>query len=157
MKLPLVLLAALFITATASAADVPALRADHTETVEKELVKVEHNWNEAFKNRDKAALQAICGQDFLLTNDDGTVIGRTTFIGDALTKLKVVNYTVSEVTAHSYGDTGIVTGLWKGTISVDDHLTEATERFTDTFVRRDNHWWAVAGQMTRVTQDGAAE
>ena len=147
---------AVTLAGTACAADAPILRADHKVEVERELVKVEHTWNEAFKDRDKAGLSAICGEDFLFTGEDRKLADRTKFIAEATTHLKVMSYAVSDVTARFYGDTGILNALWKGTVIEDDHRSEVTVRFTDTFVRRDGRWWAVASQMSRAAEAGAA-
>jgi len=153
MKLPITCMLTLFIATAACAADAPILKADRKEEAEQQLIKVEHAWNEAFKNRDKNTLAAITSEDFLFTGEDGKVVDRKQFIAEATTRVKVTDYKVSEPVVRSYGDTGIVGGLWKGTVVVDDHSAGVSVRFTDTFVRRDNHWWAVASQMTRYTDN----
>ncbi len=153
MKLPITGMLTLFIATVACAADAPILKADHKEEAEQQLVKVEHAWNEAFKNRDKDALGAICSDDFLFTGEDGKVLDRKRFIAEATTHIKVTDYKVSEPIVRSYGDTGIVSGLWKGTVVVDEHSADASVRFTDTFVRRENRWWAVASHMTRCMEE----
>ena len=155
IKSALFLLITVFATTLSRAADVPILKADHKEDVEQQLIKVEHVWNEAFKDRDKAALSALCSEDFLFTGDDGKLVDRRRYIGDAATLVKVSKYTMTDVTARSYGDTGVVNGQWSGTVEVDGHSAEITLRFTDTFVRRENRWWAVASHMTRVSEAGA--
>ena len=156
MKFQITITFALLIATAARAADAPALKADHKQEVEQQLIKVEHTWNEAFKNREKEGLSSICSEDFLFTGEDGKVVDRKRFIVEATTRIKVTDYKVSEPIVRSYGDTGIVIGLWKGSVVVDEHNAEVAVRFTDTFVRRDNRWWAVASQMTRATEDGAA-
>lgn len=156
MRLAMTLLAAMSLATCARAADTPPLKADHKQEVEQELIKVEHTWNEAFKNRDGAGLSAVCSEDFLFTGEDGKVVDRKRFIAEATTRIKVTEYKVSEPIVRSYGDTGIVIGLWKGTVVEDGHSADVAVRFTDTFVRRDNRWWAVASHMSRAGDDGAA-
>ena len=143
-------------TAICGAADAPPLKADHKEAVERQLIKLEHDWNEAMKNRDQAALSALCAQDFTFTGDDGKLMDRRLYLGEIMTRLKVTTYKESDVTARSYGDTGVTNGQWTGTILVDGHASELTVRFTDTFVLRDSKWWAVASHMSRVQEEGAA-
>ena len=142
--------------ACASAADAPGLKADNKDEVVQQLIMAEHAWNEAFKNRDKVALSAFCSEDFMYTGEDGKVVDRKRFIAEATTRIKVTEYKVSEPIVRTYGDTGIVIGLWKGTVVVDDHSSSVAVRFTDTFVRRDNRWWAVASQMTHVSEEDVA-
>jgi ketosteroid isomerase-like protein len=136
--------------AISGAADAPGLRADRKPDTERQLVKTEQNWNEAFMNRNKTALASLCADDFQVTDDDGKVEDKARYIEDATRHVKVVTYTLSNMTARAYGETGIVMGQWTGTVAADDGNTELTFRFTDTFVRREGRWWAVASQMTRL-------
>jgi ketosteroid isomerase-like protein len=134
----------------AGAADVSILKADRKPDVEQQLLKVERDWNEAFKTGDKTALSALCAEDFVATDDDGLTSDKPSFIEDATKHVKVLSYSMSNLAAKSYGDTGIVTGRWKGKVSVAGKETEFTAAFTDTFVRRDGRWWAVATHMSRI-------
>ncbi len=137
--------------AISRAADPPELRADVKPDVERQLMKVEQDWNEAFKSRDKTALTSFCAEDCQFTDDDGKISDRAHYIEDASKNVKVASYTLSGLVARAYGETGVVTGRWKGTIETSDGNTELTVRFTDTFVRREGRWRAVASQMTRVS------
>jgi ketosteroid isomerase-like protein len=134
----------------AVAADVSTLKSDRKPDVEQQLLKVEREWSEAFKARDKTALSALCADDFVATDDDGLTSDKPSFIEDATKHVKVLSYSMSNMAAKSYGDTGIVTGRWSGKLSVEGETTEFTAAFTDTFVRRDGRWWAVATHMSRV-------
>ena len=156
MKIICMLVLTLLAATFARAADEPILKSDHKEAIEQALVKVERNWYEATKNRDKAALSALCSEDFQYTDEDGKPTDRTHYIGEIMTNVKISAYTMSAVSARSYGDTGIVQGRWDGTVEVDGHNAELKLQFTDTFVRRDNRWWAVASQATRIGDDRAA-
>ena len=51
-----------------------------------------------------------------------------------------------------YGDTAVVTGqtMLKGTIVATGKAIEATVQFTDTFVRLNGQWRAVAGQASKL-------
>ncbi len=139
----------------ATAADVPTLKADHKPDAAAQLMKVERDLNEAFKARDKNALMALCSEDFVFTDDDGKISGKTQFLRDATSNIQVVSYKLSDLVVHVYGDTGIITGKWSGTIKTEDAESKTALRFTDTFVRRDERWWEVASQLTRLAQNDA--
>jgi len=128
----------------AGAADISILKSDRKPDVEQQLLKIEHDWNEAFKARDKSALSALCAEDFVATDDEGLTSDKPVFIEDATKHVKVLSYSMSNLAAHAYGDTGIVTGRWKGKVLVAGEETEFTAAFTDTFVRRDGRWWVDA-------------
>ena len=153
VKTALTCLIALTMAGAACAADTPMLKADNKDESVQQLIKAEHAMNEAFKARDRETLGAVLSEDYLFTGEDGKALGKQKFIGEAA-GIKVVSYTMSELVGHTYGDTGILNGQWKGRIAVDQREEELTLRFTDTFVRRDGRWWAVAGHMTRIGGDG---
>ncbi|HLJ57879.1 MAG TPA: nuclear transport factor 2 family protein [Chthonomonadaceae bacterium] len=138
--------------AAAAAADAPGLKADRKDDVDQQLMKVEHAWNEALKSRDRAAFAAICSEDFVFTGEDGKVLDLKRFVDEATTKVKILDYKVTEPLVRSYGDTGVVSALWKGSVEVDGQHADAALRFTDTFVRRNGRWWAVASHMSRESE-----
>ena len=156
MRAMVTFLLALSLGGSACAADVQALKADHNTVTTQELIKVERAIDDAFKSGDGPALAAFLSDDYLYTGEDGKVADKRRFLAEAA-KIKVGAYALSEVVAHSYGDTGIVTGLWRGKVSSDGNENEVALHFTDTFVRRDHRWWNVAGAVTRVSGDAGAE
>ena len=140
-------------SAVSGAAEAPGLKADRKPDTERRLVKFEQDWNEAFKNRDKTALASLCADDFQVTDDEGKVEDKAHYMEDAARHVKIVTYALSSMTARAYGDTGVVLGQWTGTVAAEEGNVELTFRFTDTFVRREGRWRAVASQMTRVPTD----
>lgn len=140
------------ICAFAKAADAPTLKADHKPDVTAQLLKVERDLNEAFKARDKTTLAALCSEDCVFTDEDGKLSDKTHFLKSADSNFTIVSYTLSDLAVHVYGDTGILTGQWSGTIKTGDEETKTLFRFTDTFVRCNEHWYVVATQMTRIIQ-----
>jgi len=48
------------------------------------------------------------------------------------------------------GDTAIVHGLWTETATLNGKDTSGQFRFTDTFVKRDGRWQAVATYSTKL-------
>jgi len=134
----------------AQAADDVNLKADRKEAVDQQLLKVERDWNEAMKNRNRAALATLCSEDYVYTGDDGKTVSRAFYLSEITGHVKVTKYSLTGVTARTYGDTGIVYGEWDGTVEVDGESAEIKLKFTDTFVHRDNRWWAVASQSTRI-------
>jgi ketosteroid isomerase-like protein len=134
----------------AAAADIATLKADRKPETEQQLLKVERDWNEAFKAQDKTALSALCAEDFVATDAEGATSNKPSYLEDAVKQVKVLSYSLSNTSARAYGDSGIVTGRWKGKVSVQGQVTEFAAAFTDTFVRRDGRWWAVATHMSRL-------
>lgn len=134
----------------AKAGDIPALKADPAPAIAQHLFKLERAWNEAFKAKDTSALSAFCAEDFLSIDDEGQVSDKAHYLADSMKPTKVLSYALSNMVAHVYGDTAVLTGRWSGKISVEGEESMEAFQFTDTFVRRQGKWWAIASQMTRV-------
>jgi peptidylprolyl isomerase len=124
---------------------------------EQSLINVELQWAEAFKNRDKGALNAMLDQHFMFTDDEGQVINKDRYIDAVIRAIKVESYKLDDLKARVFGDTGVVTGLWTGTMIVAGKDASGAFRFTDTFVKRLGRWRVIASQDTRVPPPPGAE
>jgi peptidylprolyl isomerase len=124
---------------------------------EQSLRDIERQWAEAFKGRDKNALNAILDERFIFTDDEGQVIDKTQYIDAVMQAIKVESYKLDDLKVRVFGDTGVVTGLWSGTMSVTGKDASGAFRFTDTFVKRLGRWRAIASQDTRVPPPPGAE
>jgi len=117
---------------------------------EQSLKSAEHQWTEAFKNRDKDALNRILDDRFIFTDDKGQVFSKTEYIDAAMQAIKVESYSLDDMTVRVFGDTGVVTGSWTGKMTIDGKNASGAFRYTDTFVKRLGRWRAVASQDTRM-------
>lgn len=120
--------------------------------IEQALNDLELQWNEAFKNRDRDALDRILDDQFIFTDDDGQVSNKTQYVDSVMRAIKVESYKLDDVTVRVYGDTGVVAGRWTGKFTVDGKDASGEFRYTDTFVRRLGGWRVVASQDTRISQ-----
>lgn len=134
----------------AEATHLSVFKADHAPEMERHLLKKEHEWNEAYKAHDKEALSTFCAEEFIAIDDDGQVSDKAHYLANSAKAIKILSYALSNMVAHIYGDTGVVTGRWTGRISIEGVESGMTFQFTDTFVRRQGKWWEIASQMTRV-------
>ena len=116
---------------------------------EQALKDLELQWNGAFKNRDKDALNRILDDQFIFTDDEGQVFNKTHYIDAAIGAIKVESYSLDEMTVRVFGDTGVAAGRWTGKMTIDGKDVSGAFRFTDTFVKRLGRWRAVASQNTR--------
>jgi len=124
--------------------------------IEQKLKDLELQWNEAFKNRDRDALDRILDDQFIFTDDDGQVSNKTQYIDSVMQAIKVESYKLDDVTVRVYGDTCVVAGRWTGKLTVDGKDASGEFRYTDTFVRRPGGWRVVASQDTRIHKRGGA-
>lgn len=119
-------------------------------SAEQSLRAAGHQWMEAFKNRDQAALNRILDDQFIFTDVAGQVFNKTQYIDAAVRVIKIESYAMDDVMVRVIGDTGVVTGRWTGKITIDGKTAAEDVRYTDTFVRRLGKWRVVASQDTKM-------
>lgn len=117
---------------------------------EQSLKDAEHQWAEAFKNRDKDALNRILDERFVFTDDEGQVFNKTQYIDAAIGAIKVESYSLDDITVRVFGDTGVVAGRWTGKLTIQGKDASGAFRYTDMFVKRLGRWRVVASQNTRM-------
>ena len=117
---------------------------------EQSLKVAERQWNEAFKNRDKDALNRMLDDRFVFTDDKGQVFSKTEYVDAAMQAIKVESYSLDDITVRVFGDTAVVAGRWAGKLTIDGRDASGAFRYTDTFVKRLGRWRAVASQETRM-------
>ena len=114
------------------------------------LKDAEHQWMEAFKNRDKETLNRILDDRFTFTDADGQTFNKSQYIDAATRVIKIESYNLSDTIVRVFGDTGVVTGRWTGKLTIDGKDANEDIRYTDTFVRRLGRWRVVASQDTKM-------
>ena len=118
----------------------------------KMVAALEQQWIEAFKTNDPKLLEPILARDWVQTSAEATLSGKSHEMADTKetkwTSLKNIGLKI-----RMYGDTAVVTGIFKGTGTaswgaVDDHY-----RFTDTWVKLPKgRWQCVATQLTTLSK-----
>lgn len=141
----------LVVTVTALAFSQSAgLKADQNSKEEQALLKLEHEWNEAYKNGNKAFLERVMAEDFVFIDETSQVISKASSISSTLQNVKVESYRVEDMKVRVYGDTGIVTAVWIGKLTVSGKDVSGAFRYTDVYVKRRGHWVCITSQETRV-------
>jgi len=124
-------------------------QSDDTRTRERQLVALEHLWNEAQVNRDSRALAGMIGDKFVNTEWDGEVSERGKFLADiADPEFKTSALTIQDVKVILYQDTAVVTGVYHTKGTHQGKPFEHAGRFTDTWVRDDAKWECVASHTS---------
>jgi len=124
------------------------LHAAQDPDVTRQLEAIEEQLASTWKNHDCAGWGALLADDWSVTHIDAQVIGKAQAL-EMCGKGPAVTSTVDQLAVRSYGDTAIVTGRTKATVSGPEPQT-VTLRFTDVFVQREGRWIVVASHATRV-------
>src|SRR5690349_2113279 len=113
------------------------------------LKSMEHQLNDALKNKDRVALLRLLDDQYTFTDDEGRVLSKSQYIEAAVNTMNVESYSLDEISVRLFGDTAVVTGGWTGTFSVAGKDASGSFRYTDTFVKRATRWRAIASQVSR--------
>ncbi|MEO8803257.1 MAG: nuclear transport factor 2 family protein [Rudaea sp.] len=132
----------------AAAAQVPNASRD-----EHEVRRMDAEICQAFQDGDGATLSRDFDETFTLTNSRGEVTGKSRNIAEV--NQREPRYEVfrnRDQKVRLYGDAAIVTG-----VTVTKGLSEgkafaADFQFTDTYVRREGHWFLAASHATRLSK-----
>jgi ketosteroid isomerase-like protein len=120
---------------------------------EQQLKDLENKWADAVKSGDTSAVNSMLSDKYVSTESDGTMHTKSDAL-DLMKKAKVTSSAVSDVQVHMIDpNTAIVTGVWTGSgTGPDGKPFNATERWTDTFVKEGGQWKAVATQSTALAK-----
>jgi ketosteroid isomerase-like protein len=118
---------------------------------ESRILALENAWNKAEEEKDVRALDMLLDDSLVYVDWDGSKMNKTQFIATIrapeLHPAQIVNESQE---AHVFGDSAIVTGIYreKGTNKGKPYLRRG--RFTDTWIYRSGTWVCVASQSTLI-------
>jgi ketosteroid isomerase-like protein len=125
--------------------------AQTTSGPEQELITLENAWKHAVVKRDTAALQRLYADEYVSTDQEGSVWTKAQDIAiDTKGTSRLASYKLDNMKVRLFGDMAIVTGrnTSKGTLL--GTAASAEYRFTDVFIKRDGRWQCLSTQATPV-------
>lgn len=144
MKTAVILFCLCAVSLTAAQANLPSAE-------ETKILALENAWNQAEKHKDVTALDSLLDPTLVYVDYDGSFLNKAQFMAcvqaPSLHPEQIVNESMS---ANVYGDSAVVTGVYreKGTRNGKTYLRRG--RFTDTWVYRNGTWTCVASQSTLI-------
>lgn len=130
---------------------VPPQAAPRPDAEQSKILALENAWNQAEEHKDIKALDTLLDSTLAYVDYDGSIMNKAQFIesikAPSLHPEQIVN---ESMMAHVYGDSAVVTGLYreKGEKNGKSYLRRG--RFTDTWVYHDGMWVCVASQSTLI-------
>ena len=102
---------------------------------------------------DRAAIERIIAPEWTVTGPDGQISTRADVLREVFETRthRISSLTVDDVRVRVFGDAAVVTGRTRGRGESGNTPYDVEIRFTDTFVRRDEGWQAVASHASLVT------
>jgi len=118
---------------------------------ETQLIQLERAWNQAEANMSPAAVASLFEETLVYVDYDGTLMDKAEYLRSVANPTSKPDHMYDEgMKAHVYGDTGVVSGIYRetGTSNGKSYIRRA--RFTDTWIKRDGQWKCVASQSTLI-------
>jgi ketosteroid isomerase-like protein len=122
------------------------------EAAERELSRVEDEWEQALKVHDAGFFQRTMADDFVGTTLDGISDKRTLVRVNADTSVTVDSVGRSDEKIRTYGNgtVGVITGRFAERGHIGNRKLGVDFRYTEVWVKRDGRWQVVAGHYTPV-------
>jgi ketosteroid isomerase-like protein len=116
---------------------------------EGKILALESVWNRAEQSKDISALSHIFAHNMTYIDYDGAYRTRDQFLEYVKNDTSSPDQLVTEdVVIHSYGDSAVVTGVFRGKWSKAGKPLTLRGRYTDTWAKLDGVWQCVASQAT---------
>jgi len=123
------------------------------QTVPPDLAAAAHAYDEAQIHADRAALERLVADDYVLVNGAGVVQSKADLIRDYVTPgFKLDPFTIEEPVEKVHGDVALLGGRVNMTGTDGGQRFALMVRFVDTWAKRDGQWRAVYSQVTRVAK-----
>ncbi len=123
---------------------------------EKELLKIENDWGNAWVRGDPAFLDELYAPEFAAVGAMGNRYDKAQSIkGDTSPQVADKAFKLSDMKARIYGETGIVMGRKDLKFRYGGKEQQMQFTFTDVFVKRDGRWQVIAVQATPLPRNEA--
>jgi ketosteroid isomerase-like protein len=125
--------------------------ADRAESERTKILALENAWNQAEQNKDAKALDGLLASTLVYVDYDGSLMDKAKFIASvkapSLHPEQIVN---ESMTAYVYGDSAVVTGIYREKGVKNGKPYSRRGRFTDTWVSKGGVWFCAASQSTLI-------
>jgi ketosteroid isomerase-like protein len=115
------------------------------------ILALENAWNRAEESKDTKALEGLLASTLVYVDYDGTLMDKAKFIASvkapSLHPEQIVN---GSMTAYVYGDSAVVTGIYREKGVRNGKPYSRRGRFTDTWVNQSGTWVCAASQSTLI-------
>jgi ketosteroid isomerase-like protein len=124
----------------------------HTR-IEKEVLKVEQERDQALQKLDMPTLDRLQADGLVVVTTKGQVLDKDRYMEELRSGgLKFLTLEVDDRRYHVYGDTVIVTGRASSVLEYHGNINRTPRRFTSVYVKEQGQWRLVAHQATLIAE-----
>ena len=137
------------LTGQAPKANVSDKKAAKADATAKEITDLEHRWVQAIAKKDAATLRTMLAPTYHDTDESGNVSTLGEMVSMVTSpEMKIDAITITDIHVAKYGKTAVATGTATQRGSYKGQAFAPKVVFTDTFVKQNGQWQAVASQRT---------
>jgi hypothetical protein len=116
------------------------------------LIELQQVLAKAWIAGDRATIERIIAPEWTSTGPDGHTTNRASVLAQVFETgvHQIRRLEINDVNARVFGDAAVVTGRTHGVGEFNGSAYDVIIRFTDTFVRREGRWQAVASHASLV-------
>jgi ketosteroid isomerase-like protein len=112
------------------------------------VVAMENLWNQMQLSHDAPAMEKMLDEDFVLTDYDGSLLGKSQFLESIKDPSIKLTLEMSEgMKLHQHGITVVITGATREKGTQNGKPFAHNGRFTDTWIKKDGRWLCVASHL----------
>ena len=120
---------------------------------ERELRRIDREWNEAYPSRNIEALDRIIAEDWKCIDGAGRVVSKQQLLDRVRANPNPFDsHEFDEFDLRIFGDAAVVTGRLTGAGRNEGGDFSLEQRYTRVYVKRAGSWQAVATQVTVVSE-----
>jgi len=151
IALLLLALAQAFLTNAQAPKSQPAQGTDDAITQSKALFALENKWVDALVKSDAATLDSIFAESYVDTDEHGHRSDKQAVFSDLKSgHLHIASIKLSDMLVQLYGDAAVVIGTAAQVGNFKGQPLTPTIIFTDTFIKQNGKWRAVASHRSAV-------
>jgi ketosteroid isomerase-like protein len=122
---------------------------------EEEVIKVEHEKDQAMQKGDLAVLTRIYGDGLIFVNPRGQILSKAQRLADVKPgSLDYLNFKRDDYTLHVYGNTVILTGVSRSVLHSHGKLIRTPRQFMQVYVKQGGQWRMVSHHANFVSENG---
>lgn len=109
---------------------------------------LESKWVDAYKQRQIATVASLLADDYVITQEDGSVYGKVGFISYSAGSLRVDVAEASDLKIHMHDNIAVVTGAYheKGVLGGKPY--DYHDRLTDVWMKTGGKWQLIASHYS---------
>lgn len=122
------------------------------DVAQSRIFTLENAWNQAVIVKDAKAIDSLLASELIFINYEGAVMNKAAYLENVkVTSVHFEHVESETMQVHVYGQSAVVTGLYRESGTKNGKPFSRRERFVDTWINRGNTWLCVASQSTLIT------